>query len=68
MRLTDAEERECTREALLEAREAFVASSIREVQPVGAIEERDFGEPGERTLAARDALRAHIEEELGRAS
>jgi branched-chain amino acid aminotransferase len=68
MRLTDAEERVCTREDLMEAREAFVASSIREVQPVGAIEDREFGEPGERTLAARDALRAHIEGELERAS
>jgi branched-subunit amino acid aminotransferase/4-amino-4-deoxychorismate lyase len=68
MRLTDAEERACTREDLMEAREAFVASSIREVQPVGAIEDREFGEPGERTLAARDALRAHIEGELERAS
>jgi branched-chain amino acid aminotransferase len=67
MRLVDdAEERACTREDLVEAREAFVASSIREVQPVGAIEEREFGEPGERTLAARDTFRAHIEEELGR--
>jgi branched-subunit amino acid aminotransferase/4-amino-4-deoxychorismate lyase len=45
-----------------------VASSIREVQPVGAIEEREFGVPGERTLASRDALRAQIEEKLGRAS
>ncbi|HEY2603397.1 MAG TPA: aminotransferase class IV [Thermoleophilaceae bacterium] len=68
MRLTDAQERSCTREDLLEAREAFVASSIREVQPVGAIEEREFGVPGERTLASRDALRAQIEEKLGRAS
>ncbi|HEY1597143.1 MAG TPA: aminotransferase class IV [Thermoleophilaceae bacterium] len=67
MRLTDAQERSCTREDLFEAREAFVASSVREVQPVGAIEEHEFGQPGERTLAARDAFRAHVEEELGRA-
>lgn len=66
LQLTDTEERSCTREDLLEAREVFVASSIREVQPVGAIEERDFGEPGERTLAARDAFREHVEEELRR--
>lgn len=66
MRITDAEERACTKEDLLEAREAFVASSVREVQPVGTIEEREFGEPGERTLAAADAFRAHLEEELGR--
>jgi branched-chain amino acid aminotransferase len=67
LRLVDADERSCTREDLLEAREAFVASSVREVQPVGAIEDRDFGEPGERTLAARDAFRQHVEEELRRA-
>jgi branched-subunit amino acid aminotransferase/4-amino-4-deoxychorismate lyase len=45
-----------------------VASSIREVQPVGTIEEREFGEPGERTLAAAAAFREHVEQELGRAS
>jgi branched-subunit amino acid aminotransferase/4-amino-4-deoxychorismate lyase len=67
MKITDAEERSCTREDLLEAREAFAASSVREVQPVGAIEDRDFGEPGERTLAARDAFRRRVEEELQRA-
>jgi len=68
MRLTDAQERSCTTEDVLGASEAFVASSVREVQPVGAIEERDFGEPGPRTLEASAALRAHVEEELGRAA
>ena len=67
MRLTDAQERACTEEDLLEASEAFVASSIREVQPVGRIEDREFGEPGERTRAAAAAFRAHVEEELGAA-
>lgn len=66
--LTGAEERSCTTEDLLDASEAFVASSIREVQPVGAIEDRDLGEPGERTRRAAAAFRAHVEEELGRAS
>jgi branched-subunit amino acid aminotransferase/4-amino-4-deoxychorismate lyase len=65
IRLTDAEERSCTKEDLLDAGEAFVASSIREVQPVGTIEEREFGEPGEVTLQAAAAFRAHVEEELG---
>jgi branched-subunit amino acid aminotransferase/4-amino-4-deoxychorismate lyase len=65
MRLTDAQERSCTQEDLLEAAEAFVASSIREVQPVGRIEDREFGEPGDRTRAAAAAFRAHVEEELG---
>jgi branched-chain amino acid aminotransferase len=64
MRITEAEERACTTDDLLAADEAFVASSIREVQPVGTIEERDFGEPGERTRAAAAAFRAHVEEEL----
>jgi branched-chain amino acid aminotransferase len=68
MRITDAQERSCTTEDLLEASEAFVVSSVREVQPVGTIEEREFGEPGERTRAAMAAFRAHVEEELGRAS
>jgi branched-subunit amino acid aminotransferase/4-amino-4-deoxychorismate lyase len=64
MRLTDAQERSCTKEDLLDASEAFVVSSVREVQPVGTIEEREFGEPGERTLQAAAAFRAHVEEEL----
>jgi branched-chain amino acid aminotransferase len=68
MRLTDAEERSCTTEDILGASEAFVASSVREVQPVGAIEDRDFGDPGPRTREASAALRAHVEEELGRAA
>jgi branched-subunit amino acid aminotransferase/4-amino-4-deoxychorismate lyase len=68
MRLTEAEERSCTTADLLDASEAFVVSSVREVQPVGAIEERDFGEPGERTREIAAAFRAHVEEELGRAA
>jgi branched-subunit amino acid aminotransferase/4-amino-4-deoxychorismate lyase len=65
MRLIDARERPCTREDLLEASEAFVVSSVREVQPVGAIEEREFDAPGEWTEKAAAAFRAHVEEELG---
>ena len=64
MHLTDAQERFCTKEDLLEATEAFVVSSVREVQPVGTIEDREFGEPGERTRAAAAAFRAHVEQEL----
>lgn len=68
MRITDAQECTCTTEDILEAAEAFVASSVREVQPVGTIEDRDFGEPGPRTLEIAAAFRAHIETELERAS
>ena len=65
IRISGAVERACTKEDLLEAREAFVASSIREVQPVGTIEEREFGEPGELTLEVAREFRAHVEAELG---
>jgi branched-subunit amino acid aminotransferase/4-amino-4-deoxychorismate lyase len=65
MKLVEVEERTATQEDLLEASEAFVASTTREVQPVEAIEQRRFGEPGERTRKAAAAFRAHVEEALG---
>jgi branched-chain amino acid aminotransferase len=65
MRLTDAVERQVTTDELLNAKEAFLASTTRVVLPVGAIEDRDFGEPGERTLATAAAMEDHIRSELG---
>jgi branched-chain amino acid aminotransferase len=62
--LLDVRERAVTRDELLEAREAFLASTTREVQPVSAIEDVELAAPGERTSEARTALRAQIEEEL----
>jgi branched-chain amino acid aminotransferase len=65
MRLMDTVECPVTTDELLgSAAEAFLASTTREVMPVGAIEDRDLGQPGELTLRARDLLRACIEEEL----
>jgi branched-chain amino acid aminotransferase len=64
MALTDARECVATTEDLLEAREAFLASTTREVQPVGAIEDHDLGEPGERTRHAADLLREDIRSSL----
>jgi len=56
------EERPCTREGALACREAFAASAAREVQPVGAIEDRVFGDaPGPLTRAAQDAFRQEVE-------
>jgi branched-chain amino acid aminotransferase len=56
------EERPCTREHVLACREAFAASAAREVQPVGAIEDRVFDDaPGRLTRAAQDALWEEIE-------
>jgi branched-chain amino acid aminotransferase len=60
MELTDAVERPTTGDELLGAREAFLASTTREVQSVAAIEDRDLGPVGERTLQAADVRRRDI--------
>jgi branched-chain amino acid aminotransferase len=62
--LLDVEERPLTRDELLAAREAFLASTVREVQSVAAVEEREFPETGEVTRKAAAAFRAHVESEL----
>lgn len=64
MRLVDVTERPLASDVLLHASEAFLASTTREVQPLGGVEERSFGEPGATTRAAAAALREHIEAEL----
>ena len=48
---------------LFAASEAFLASTIREVQSIGAVEDVEFPE-GPRTREAAAAFRAHVEEEL----
>jgi branched-chain amino acid aminotransferase len=51
------EERPCTRERLSTCREAFAASTAREVHPVGTIENQVFKDaPGPVTRAAQDAF------------
>jgi branched-chain amino acid aminotransferase len=62
--LTGAVERPVTNEELLDAREAFLASTTREVQSVSAIENRDLGPIGERTRQAADLLRKDIQAAL----
>ena len=58
------EEAPCTRDDLAAADEAFLASTVREVQPVTVIDHREL--PGERplSLAAGEAFRARLEAEL----
>jgi branched-chain amino acid aminotransferase len=63
MKVTDATERPCTLDDLRAAREAFLASTLREAQSIAAIEDFELPE-GERTRETRDALRARIQEEL----
>jgi branched-chain amino acid aminotransferase len=63
-----AAEEPCTLEDLQVAQEAFIASSVREVQPIAAIDElRLPAAPGRVTLQSREALAQVIERELGAA-
>jgi branched-chain amino acid aminotransferase len=57
-------ERACTLEELLGADEAFLASTVREVHPVSAIDERSFDAPGPVTATTADTVGAWIRAEL----
>lgn len=59
--LTGAREQVCTLDDLDGAEEAFLASTTREVQPIGAVDEKAFATVGPRTQAAAEALRVRIE-------
>jgi branched-chain amino acid aminotransferase len=63
--MLDVDERPCPRDDLLAASEAFLASTVREVQSIGAVEHVEF-EEGPRTREAAEAFRAHVEAELRR--
>ena len=65
MATVDVEERICTLDDLGEAREAFLASTTREVQPIVAVDDIVL-EEGEVAREARRALGERIEEELRR--
>lgn len=66
MRLIDVEERSIGIEELHEtAVEAFLASTTREVQPVGAVDDRELEAPGDVTSAAAEAFARHRDELLG---
>ncbi len=64
LKLLDVEERVATTEDAIEAVEAFIASTTREVQPVARIEDRELGEPGEITRDAAERFSAALEREL----
>ncbi len=66
MELVEVEERSATAEQLAEAREAFLASTAREVQSVAAIEDHELPETGEATLRTARAFRAHVDALLDR--
>lgn len=62
--VTGAVERSCTLEELLDADEAFLASTTREVQPVAVIDNQRFDAPGRVTQEAAQAVAARIRERL----
>jgi branched-chain amino acid aminotransferase len=63
---TDAVEEPCTLEDLRAADEAFIASTVRVVQPIATIDELELPvAPGPVTLRTRKALDQAIERELG---
>lgn len=62
--VTEAGERECTLAELLDADEIFLASSLREVHPVSALDGRRFETVGPLTAHAAEAVQRHIAEQL----
>jgi len=64
VRSLQVEEGEFPVDDLLGAREAFLASTLREVQPVAAIDDRQLETPGSRTLEAVQAFRQALEQAL----
>jgi len=59
-----ASERTCTLAQLLAADEVFLASTMREVQPVSAVDERAYAVPGPVTERAATAIEDRIHAEL----
>jgi branched-chain amino acid aminotransferase len=64
---TGAIERSCTLDELLEANEAFLASTAREVHPISAIDQRSLQAPGPTTSATATRVEAFIRSELAAA-
>ena len=65
-RRPDAVEEICTLDDLRGAEEAFIASTVRVVQPIAAIDELELpAAPGPVTLRTREAMDQAIERELG---
>jgi branched-chain amino acid aminotransferase len=61
-----ATEEPCTLDDLRAAQEAFIASTVRVVQPIAVIDELELrAAPGPVTLRTREAMDAAIERELG---
>ena len=64
VRELDIEEGEHDIDDLLHAKEAFLASTVREVQPISSVNGHSFETGGKHTLAAQQAFAAVLEREL----
>ena len=64
VRTLEVEEGEFVVDDLLGAPEAFLASTVREVQPIAAIDGRELDAPGPRTTEAAEALKRSLEQAL----
>jgi branched-chain amino acid aminotransferase len=64
LEVVEVTERPVTRDEIARMDEAFLASTLREVMPVHAIDGTELPAPGRRTREAADRLRARIEAEL----
>ena len=62
---TDAREAICTLDDVRGAEEAFIASSVREVMPIAAVDDIELPQaPGPVTSAAHEAFRRRVAREL----
>jgi len=64
MELTGARECVCTVDELRGGDEAFLSSTIREVQPVAAVDDHAFPDGGELTQRISEQVRSHIRSQL----
>jgi branched-chain amino acid aminotransferase len=65
VRMLHVEEGEFGIEDLLGAHEAFLASTVREVQPIATVDSSELPVPGPRTLEAQEAFKRTVDEALG---
>ncbi|HXY91702.1 MAG TPA: hypothetical protein VEP49_04440, partial [Acidimicrobiia bacterium] len=61
---TGATERSCTLDELLDADEAFLASTTREVQPISQVDERTFDAPGPVSARTAEVAEALVRKQL----
>jgi branched-chain amino acid aminotransferase len=62
--VTGAREQSCTLDELYEADEVFLASTVREVEPVIAVDDRTFAVPGRVSERTRAAVAERIQAQL----